>query len=96
MSNLKYLNGKTQIRLVQLADADDVNADGSMSLVDPYLRPYDFAVAGDSRTFADLLSNPEANEPVAEFVRSKIDEGHATALIQTVRGLGYLLEVLPD
>ena len=26
-------------------------------------------------------------------LRSKIDEGHATALIQTVRGLGYRLEV---
>jgi len=25
-------------------------------------------------------------------LRSKIDEGHANALIQTVRGLGYRLE----
>ena len=32
VSNLQYLNTKTQIRLVQLVDADDVNADGSMSL----------------------------------------------------------------
>jgi glycerophosphoryl diester phosphodiesterase len=55
-ANLKYLNTRTNIKLVQLVDADDVNADGSMSLVDPYLRPYDFAVAGDSRTFADLLT----------------------------------------
>ena len=55
-ANLKYLNTRTNIKLVQLVDADDVNADGSMSLVDPYLRPYDFAVAGDTRTFADLLT----------------------------------------
>lgn len=31
VSNLKYLNHKTNIKLVQLIDADDVNADGSMS-----------------------------------------------------------------
>ena len=55
-ANLKYLNTRTNIKLVQLVDADDVNANGSMSLVDPYLRPYDFAVAGDPRTFADLLT----------------------------------------
>ena len=56
VSNLKYLNKKTDIKLVQLVDADDVNADGSMSLVAPYDKPYDFAVAGDPRTFADLLT----------------------------------------
>lgn len=56
VSNLQYLNNQTDIRLVQLIDADDVNADGSLSLVAPYDRPYDFAVAGDTRTFADLLS----------------------------------------
>jgi glycerophosphoryl diester phosphodiesterase len=55
-ANLKYLNTRTNIKLVQLVDADDVNADGSMSLVDPYRRPYDFAVGGDARTFADLLT----------------------------------------
>ena len=36
VSNLQYLNTKTNIRLVQLVDADDVKADGSMSLVAPY------------------------------------------------------------
>ena len=56
VSNLKYLRTKTQVRLVQLVDADDVKADGSMSLVAPYDKPYDFAVAGDSRTFASLLT----------------------------------------
>ena len=56
VANLKYLRSKTQVRLVQLVDADDVKADGSMSLVAPYDKPYDFAVAGDARTFASLLS----------------------------------------
>ena len=56
VSNLQYLNTQTNLKLVQLIDADDVNADGSLSLVDPYRRPYDFTVGGDPRTFADLLS----------------------------------------
>ena len=56
VSNLKYLRTKTQVRLVQLVDANDVNPDGSMDLTAPYDKPYDFAVAGDARTFASLLT----------------------------------------
>jgi glycerophosphoryl diester phosphodiesterase len=56
VGNLQYLNGLTQMRLVQLIDADDVKADGSLSLVDPFRQPYDLLVAGDPRTFADLLT----------------------------------------
>ncbi len=56
VSNLKYLRSKTQLRLVQLVDANDVNPDGSIDLTAPYDKPYDFAVAGDSRTFASLLT----------------------------------------
>jgi len=56
VSNLQYLRTKTALRLVQLIDADDVKADGSMSLVAPYAQPYDFVVKGDKRTFADLLT----------------------------------------
>jgi glycerophosphoryl diester phosphodiesterase len=62
VSNLKYLNTQTQIKLVQLIDADDVNADGSMSLVAPYDKPYDFVVKGDARTFADLLTDKGLDE----------------------------------
>ncbi|MCX7067626.1 MAG: glycerophosphodiester phosphodiesterase [Methylococcales bacterium] len=68
VSNLKYLSVKTDIQLVQLIDADDVNADGSMSLVAPYKQPYDLVVAGDTRTFADLLT-----EEGLEFVKSYAD-----------------------
>lgn len=55
-ANLRYLNGRTDIKLVQLVDANDVNANGSLDLTPPYDRPYDFTVAGDPRTFADLLT----------------------------------------
>ena len=56
VANLKYLRSRTQVRLVQLVDGNDVNADGSIDLTAPYDRPYDFAVAGDARTFASLLT----------------------------------------
>lgn len=68
VGNLQYLSRKTDIRLVQLIDADDVNADGSLSLVPPYKQPYDFVKAGDPRTFADLLS-----ETGLDFVKSYAD-----------------------
>jgi len=57
VSNLQYLNTKTNLRLVQLIDADDVKADGSLSLVAPYHKPYDFVVKNDPRSFADLLTS---------------------------------------
>ncbi len=56
VANLQYLNGQTDIKLVQLIDANDVNADGALDLTAPYDRPYDFTVAGDPRSFADLLT----------------------------------------
>jgi glycerophosphoryl diester phosphodiesterase len=56
VSNLQYLRTKTKIKLVQLVDADDVNADGSLALVAPYRQPYDFVVKGDARIFSDLLT----------------------------------------
>jgi glycerophosphoryl diester phosphodiesterase len=57
VSNLQYLKTRTRIRKVQLIDADDVNADGTMSLVAPYRQPYDFVVKGDPRLFSDLLTS---------------------------------------
>jgi glycerophosphoryl diester phosphodiesterase len=55
VSNLQYLKTKTLIKKIQLIDADDVNNDGSLALVAPYHKPYDFVVKNDARTFADLL-----------------------------------------
>ncbi len=57
VANLRYLSTKTQIKKVQLIDADDVNNDGSMALVAPYRQPYDFVVANDARLFSDLLTD---------------------------------------
>ncbi|MDD5412843.1 MAG: glycerophosphodiester phosphodiesterase family protein, partial [Methylobacter sp.] len=68
VSNLQYLSRKTDIPLVQLVDADDVNADGSISLVAPYKQPYDFVVTGDARTFADLVTDEGLS-----FVKSYAD-----------------------
>lgn len=54
--NLQYLNTRTDIKLVQLVDADDVNPDGSLSLVAPYAQPADVVAAGGKLSFADLVS----------------------------------------
>jgi len=56
VGNLKYLRSKTAVRLVQLIDGDGVDAQGRVTLAPPSDRPYDFAVARDSRSFADLLT----------------------------------------
>ena len=55
-ANLKYLRTKTSVRLVQLVDADDVNADGSLAFNKPYDKPYDWAVSGRAGLFKDLLT----------------------------------------
>ena len=55
-ANLRYLRTKTDIRLIQLVDADDVNPDGSMSLVKPFDKPYDWVVSGRAGLFSDLLT----------------------------------------
>jgi glycerophosphoryl diester phosphodiesterase len=55
-ANLKYLRSRTSVRLVQLVDANDVNADGSLDFTPPYDRPYDWTVAGRAGLFRDLLT----------------------------------------
>lgn len=65
-ANLKYLRKKTQLRLVQLVDGDDVDKDGKVSLAAPFDRPYDFAVLGDKRTFPDMLT-PEGLKEIATY-----------------------------
>jgi glycerophosphoryl diester phosphodiesterase len=51
-ANLIALNKMTRVKLVQLIDADDVNADGSLSFVAPYDRPYDWTVSGNATLLA--------------------------------------------
>ncbi|MBE9037122.1 phytase [aff. Roholtiella sp. LEGE 12411] len=61
-SNLKELNQKTDIPLIQLLDAVDVNLDGSLIET----KPYDFVVNQDSRTYADLRT-PEGLQEIATY-----------------------------
>lgn len=53
VANLKYLNTKTDVPLVQLLDAIDVGTDGKLIET----KPYDFVVSGDPRTYADLRTS---------------------------------------
>ncbi|MDP4302371.1 glycerophosphodiester phosphodiesterase [Leptothrix discophora] len=55
-ANLKYLRSKTRVKLVQLVDANDLNADGSLDFTAPYDRPYDWTVDGRTGLFKDILS----------------------------------------
>lgn len=65
-SNLKLLNRLTRVKLVQLIDANDVNADGTLDFSAPYDRPYDWTVSGNatllSRTFAYLTTDAGLKE----------------------------------
>jgi glycerophosphoryl diester phosphodiesterase len=56
VSNLKYLNGKTNVRIVQLVDAGGLDMAGNITLAPPSEQPYDFVVAGDKRTYKDLVT----------------------------------------
>lgn len=56
VSNLKYLNSKTNVQLVQLIDGSGVTLNGEIDNVPPLNQPYDFKVKGDSRTYVDMLT----------------------------------------
>ncbi|MBD2018969.1 esterase-like activity of phytase family protein, partial [Leptolyngbya sp. FACHB-36] len=68
VGNLKELNSVimpaagVDLPLVQLFDAADVRLDGSLIEI----RPYDFVVSGDPRTYADLRS-PEGLAEIATY-----------------------------
>lgn len=62
VSNLKDLNQKIDVPLVQLFDAADIALDGT--LIEN--QPYDFVVSGDKRTYGDLRT-PEGLKEVATY-----------------------------
>ncbi|CAH1672039.1 glycerophosphodiester phosphodiesterase [Chelatococcus asaccharovorans] len=66
VGNLKYLNGKTDVRLAQLIDADDIGPDGEIVLAVPLAQPYDLVVAGDTRSFKDLVT-PAGLKEIATY-----------------------------
>jgi glycerophosphoryl diester phosphodiesterase len=65
-ANLKWLNQRTKVRLVQLVDANDVKPDGSLDFSAPFDRPYDWTVSGDpkllARTFAYFTTDEGLRE----------------------------------
>jgi glycerophosphoryl diester phosphodiesterase len=69
-SNLKWLNRRIGVRLVQLVDANDVLADGTLQYVAPFDRPYDWTVSGDpellARTFG-FFATDEGLEEISEY-----------------------------
>ena len=69
-ANLRQLNGITDVRLVQLIDANDVNPDGSLDYTAPLDRPYDWTVSGDpkllARTFA-FFATDAGLEEIGEY-----------------------------
>lgn len=54
--NLRYLRGQTGVRLLQLVDGGGPDDKGAMTLSPDSMRPYDWTVTGDKRTWADLLT----------------------------------------
>jgi uncharacterized repeat protein (TIGR01451 family) len=66
VSNLKELNQKTDLPLVQLLDAYDVALDGSLIYESVNKQPYDFTVKGDPRTYADLQP-PEGLKEISTY-----------------------------
>ncbi len=55
-ANLRYLRKKTQVKLVQLVDADDLAPDGTITFAAPFDKPYDWVVSGRAGLFRDLLT----------------------------------------
>jgi glycerophosphoryl diester phosphodiesterase len=66
VANLKYLRTRTQLKLVQLIDGDDVAPDGTVTLAPPFDKPYDFALSNDPRTYKDMLT-PAGLKEIATY-----------------------------
>jgi glycerophosphoryl diester phosphodiesterase len=65
-SSLKELRKLSPVRSIQLVDANDVNADGSLDFTAPFNRPFDWTASGDpqllARTFAFLVTDEGMKE----------------------------------
>lgn len=65
-ANLKALRHMTRVKLVQLVDADDVNADGTLAFNAPFDRPYDWTASGNpvllARTFGYFVTDAGLKE----------------------------------
>jgi len=101
-ANLKALSKKTRVRLIQLVDADDVNADGSLAYNAPFDRPYDWTASGKpellARTFGwfatdegldDIATYAYGIGPWKRYIVSTVDDG-------SVSGPGEAARVLAE
>jgi glycerophosphoryl diester phosphodiesterase len=65
-SSLKRLNRMTDVRLMQILEANDVNPDGSLDYAPPFDRPYDWTASRDpelrSRTFGYFATSAGMDE----------------------------------
>jgi glycerophosphoryl diester phosphodiesterase len=65
-SNLKELNHMTRVRLIQLMDANDTDANGNPTYAPPFDRPYDWTASGDptllARTFGYFATDAGLDE----------------------------------
>lgn len=61
-SSLRYLRERIAVKQIQLFAASGVSAEGVLEFNPPYARPYDWTVAGESRTFGDLLTSQGLQE----------------------------------
>jgi glycerophosphoryl diester phosphodiesterase len=66
-SNLKQLNRMIDVPLVQLVDANAVNADGTLDYTAPFDRPYDWTVSGDPRLLARTFGFFATDEGLREI-----------------------------
>jgi glycerophosphoryl diester phosphodiesterase len=66
-SNLKLLNTLTPVRLVQLVDAYDTDANGDPYYQAPFDRPYDWTVSGDPTLMGRTFGFFATNEGLAEI-----------------------------
>jgi glycerophosphoryl diester phosphodiesterase len=65
-ANLKALRKMTRVKLVQLVDADDVDANGNLTYAAPFDRPYDWTASGKpellARTFGYFATDAGLKE----------------------------------
>jgi glycerophosphoryl diester phosphodiesterase len=61
-ANLIQLNGMTPVRLVQLVDANDTDANGNPTFAPPFDRPYDWTVSGRTDLFSYFATNAGLDE----------------------------------
>jgi glycerophosphoryl diester phosphodiesterase len=65
--SLKELNAMTRVRLIQLVDANDTDANGNPTYAPPFDRPYDWTVSGNPTLQARTFGFFATDEGLAEI-----------------------------